>query len=86
MLIFREYSTTTSSDAKDDRQIQVVLIDLGEIDRELMLRKLLWESLGEWEKLEKEWKESMFDLLNVENLQRQIGRFTQTIVLLEKGG
>lgn len=81
-----EYSSSSSmSDGKDDSQVQTIIVDLAEIDRELMLRRLLWESLEEWERLEREWQASLFDLLNVDNIQRQIGRFSQTSVMLEKG-
>ena len=59
--------------------------ELSEIERDLTLRKLLWESQEEWDKLEKEWTQTPFDQLVVENLQKSVNRFTQTVYMLEKG-
>ena len=59
--------------------------ELSEIERDLTLRKLLWESQEEWDKLEKEWTQTPFDQLVVENLQKSVNRCTQTVYMLEKG-
>ncbi|XP_067884712.1 dynein axonemal heavy chain 6-like [Heterodontus francisci] len=58
---------------------------LSETEYELMLRKLLWESRGEWEKLYTRWTDTLFDELNVDAIQKDVNRFTQTIYMLEKG-
>ncbi|XP_078069639.1 dynein axonemal heavy chain 6-like [Mustelus asterias] len=58
---------------------------LSEAEYELMLRKLLWESQGEWAKLYSHWTNTLFDELNVDAIQKDVNRFTQTIYMLEKG-
>ena len=74
------------SDNKDNKNsAQEIQTDLGETERDLTLRRLLWESADEWDRLEEEWTESAFDTLNVENLQKNVNRFTQTVYMLEKG-
>lgn len=59
--------------------------DLVEIERDLTLRRLLWESAEEWDKLSAEWTSSPFDILSVDSLQKNVNRFTQTVYMLEKG-
>ncbi|XP_038654802.1 dynein heavy chain 14, axonemal-like [Scyliorhinus canicula] len=58
---------------------------LSETEYELMLRKLLWESQVEWAKLYAHWTDTLFDELNVDAIQNDVNRFTQTIYMLEKG-
>lgn len=62
-----------------------LLIDLGEIERDLRLRRLLWDSLQEWDKVSAEWIKTSFDLINVDHLQKYVNRLTQTVFVLEKG-
>ena len=59
--------------------------DLSEIERDLTLRKLLWESMNEWEFLIDKWKSTQFDALVVDAVQNDVTRFVQTVFLLEKG-
>lgn len=73
-------------DKKDtESAAQEIQADLSEIERDLTLRRLLWESREEWDKLEEEWTANPFDSLHVENLQKNVNRFTQTVYMLEKG-
>lgn len=58
---------------------------MSEIERDLTLRTLLWQSLEEWAKLVEEWMETPFDSINVEGLQKNVNKFTQTLYMLEKG-
>ena len=64
---------------------QVVQAELGEIERDLTLRRLLWESSEELTKLVEEWTATTFEQLKVESLQKNVNRFTQTVYMLEKG-
>ncbi|XP_038073413.1 dynein heavy chain 6, axonemal-like isoform X3 [Patiria miniata] len=64
---------------------QQVLNDLSEVERDLQLRRLLWESTMEWGRLVDEWTASQFDKLNVDIVQKNVNRFTQTVYMLEKG-
>ncbi|XP_072106568.1 dynein axonemal heavy chain 6-like, partial [Mobula birostris] len=58
---------------------------LSETECELMLMKLLRESEKDWKNLLANWMETWFDELNVDAIQKDVNRFTQTIHLLEKG-
>lgn len=64
---------------------QEIQQELSEIERDLALRRLLWESQEEWESLSVQWKETAFDSLDVDSLQKNVNRFTQTVYMLEKG-
>ena len=68
-----------------DNSALEIQADLSEIERDLTLRRLLWESQEEWDKLEKEWTTSTFDSLQVDGVQKNVNRFTQTVYMLEKG-
>ena len=70
----------------DAASAQTVQAELAEIERDLTLRRLLWESQEEWTKLVDDWTSTAFDSLNVDNLQKNVSRFTQTVYMLEKGG
>lgn len=73
-------------ESKDDKAItQAIQSELSEIERDLTLRRLLWESQEEWVKLVTEWTASPFDSLPVESLQKNVSRFTQTVYMLQKG-
>lgn len=72
-------------DKREDNSAQEMQADLSEIERDLTLRRLLWESTEEWDKLSEEWTGTPFDSLNVESLQKNVNRFTQTVFMLEKG-
>ena len=64
---------------------QQVLNDLSEVERDLQLRRLLWESSEEWGTLVDQWTATQFDLLNVDMVQKNVSKFTQTVYMLEKG-
>lgn len=68
-----------------DGSAQEIQADLSEVERDLTLRRLLWESQEEWDRLAQEWTQNSFDVLNVEALQKNVNRFTQTVFMLEKG-
>lgn len=72
-------------DRDEGVKAHVVQSELGEIERDLTLRRLLWESSEELTKLVEEWTATTFDQLNVESLQKNVNRFTQTVYMLEKG-
>lgn len=72
-------------DKKSDTSAQDIQTDLSEIERDLMLRGLLWQSLEEWTHLVEEWTDTSFDSVNVEALQKTVNKFTQTVYMLEKG-
>ncbi|XP_036818628.1 dynein heavy chain 6, axonemal [Oncorhynchus mykiss] len=59
--------------------------ELSEVDYALTLRKMLWGMQKEWDKQYSRWRTTTFELLNVDDLQNDVSRFTQTIYMLEKG-
>ena len=69
----------------DTTPIVALQKDLGDVERDLTLRKLLWESMSEWEVLVDKWKSTQFETLVVDNVQSDVMRFVQTVFLLEKG-
>lgn len=81
--ICRESSFTDYEDA--GISTKQVLDDLSEIERDLQLRRLLWESSDEWGKLVADWTITQFDELNVDVMQKNVSKFTQTVFMLEKG-
>ena len=62
-----------------------LLKDVEETENDLSLRKLLWESSQQWRHVVKEWKEQPFVQLNVEEMQKTVGKLIQTLYLFEKG-
>ncbi|XP_035825271.1 dynein heavy chain 6, axonemal [Aplysia californica] len=79
------YGEVVSSDKKSENNVQEIQTDLSEIERDLTLRGLLWQSLEEWGKLVEDWTTTSFDSINVEGLQKNVNKFTQTVYMLEKG-
>ena len=59
--------------------------DVADVERDLSLRRLLWESSDQWTHVVKEWKEQPFQRLNVDEMQKTVSKLMQTIFLLEKG-
>ena len=73
------------TEKKSDTNANEIQTDLSEIERDLTLRGLLWQSLEEWTQLVEEWTATPFDSVNVESLQKNVNKFTQTVYMLEKG-
>lgn len=80
----REYMYMSMS-KRDDHSAQEIQADLAEVERDLTLRRLLWQSQEEWTKLVDEWTATSFDALPVETLQKNVNRYSQTVFMLEKG-
>ena len=70
---------------ENDVSAQEIQSELSEIERDLTLRRLLWESQEEWDKLADDWTAHPFESLNVEQVQKTVNRFSQTVFMLEKG-
>ena len=73
------------TDTKSEESAQAIETELSEIERDLTLRRLLWQSLDEWTRLVDEWTAMPFDSVPVEQLQKNVNKFTQTVFMLEKG-
>ena len=57
----------------------------ADVEKDLMLRQLLWESIEEWSHLHNAWRLTSFSELDVAYLHKEMSRFVQAIYLLEKG-
>ncbi|XP_075255484.1 dynein axonemal heavy chain 6-like isoform X3 [Convolutriloba macropyga] len=64
---------------------QTVQSELNEIERDLTLRRMLWESQEEWHELIFDWTHTPFVEIVVESMQKHVNKFNQTIFMLEKG-
>ncbi len=59
--------------------------ELNDLEQDISLRRLLWQSVQEWDVLMRDWMSKLLDEVNVELIQRDVNRFTQNIYMLEKG-
>ena len=66
-------------------QASSLLSEVTDVEKDLTLRCLLWESLQEWQGLVDQWEATPFETLNIDEVQQDFARFIQTIFLLEKG-
>lgn len=85
---FKFWFPFARSGNEDDRKnVNAALLqrDVAEVERDLSLRRLLWESSDQWARVVKEWKEQPFESLNVDDMQKTVSKLMQTIFLLEKG-
>ncbi|XP_063728306.1 dynein axonemal heavy chain 6-like isoform X2 [Symsagittifera roscoffensis] len=64
---------------------QTVQSELNEIERDLTLRRMLWESQEEWGELIFDWTHTPFVEIVVDAVQKHVNKFNQTIFMLEKG-
>ncbi|XP_063298016.1 dynein axonemal heavy chain 14 [Pelobates fuscus] len=71
--------------ATGDISTHLLNTELTEVECDLSLRKLLWESTEEWANLSAEWRSTSFQQLNVDVIQRDVNRFSHTLIMLEKG-
>lgn len=59
--------------------------ELNELEHDINLRKLLWNSISEWDLLIKDWLNRLLEEIKVDILQKDVNRFTQNLYILEKG-
>lgn len=59
--------------------------EINEIEHDLALRQLLWQSINEWDVLVRSWLSKLIDDIKVDLIQKDVNRFTQNIYMLEKG-
>ncbi|XP_061765226.1 dynein axonemal heavy chain 6 [Nerophis ophidion] len=59
--------------------------DFDDLKAEFRLKKLLWDSLEEWDSLQEGWKQSMLEQLDMEQLNSQVNKYTKYISQMEKG-
>ncbi|XP_019622649.1 PREDICTED: dynein heavy chain 6, axonemal-like [Branchiostoma belcheri] len=67
-------------------KVEVTRFDeLEEAHAELKLKQLLWVSIGDWDKLLKEWFEMEFEAIDPENLNQVVTKYSKSVYQLEKG-
>lgn len=64
--------------------IQTVHNEINDIEQDINLRKLLWESQQKWTKLYREWTNTVLEAIDIDLLQKDVNKFTQNIYMLEK--
>ncbi|CAF3175538.1 unnamed protein product [Rotaria sp. Silwood2] len=64
--------------------LQTVQSEINDIEQDINLRKLLWESQQKWTKLYREWTNTVLDAIDIDLLQKDVNKFTQNIYMLEK--
>lgn len=69
---------------KQESKVSELQNQLVEVEKDLSLRQLLWEATEEWQHLHAQWNGTVFSMLNIVLLQKEVSRFVQTIYLLEK--
>lgn len=73
---YNRYDTTVS--------LQTVHSEINDIEQDINLRKLLWESQQKWTKLYREWTNTILEAIDIDLLQKDVNKFTQNIYMLEK--
>ncbi|CAF1414036.1 unnamed protein product [Rotaria sordida] len=73
---YHRYNVTVS--------LQTVQSEINDIEQDINLRKLLWESQQKWTKLYREWTNTVLDAIDIDLLQKDVNKFTQNIYMLEK--
>ncbi|XP_040839857.1 dynein heavy chain 6, axonemal-like isoform X2 [Ochotona curzoniae] len=64
---------------------QIVFTEISDIQSDLSLRKLLWETREEWGTLFRGWKNCFLHAIDVESIQKNVFKCMHTILSLEKG-
>lgn len=59
--------------------------EINELEHDLSLRQLLWQSIDEWDQLVRAWLAKLIDEIKVDIIQKDVNRFTQNVYMLEKG-
>jgi dynein heavy chain len=73
---YRRFDVTAS--------LQIVHSELNDIEQDINLRKLLWESQQNWNILYLKWTNDILSKINIDDLQKEVNKFTQNIYMLEK--
>ena len=85
LLVFLLRVSSSNRTGQSSPQTSSLQSELTEVEKDLTLRCLLWESLQEWQGLVDQWEAASFESLKIEDVQQNVARFIQTIFLLEKG-
>nr|XP_051677372.1 dynein axonemal heavy chain 14 isoform X4 [Oryctolagus cuniculus] len=64
---------------------RIVFAEICDIEYDLSLRRMLWETREEWGSLYQEWKSCSLQTMDVESIQRNVSKWLDTISVLEKG-
>ncbi|KAL7754337.1 hypothetical protein RI367_000318 [Sorochytrium milnesiophthora] len=64
---------------------QTKYVEIEDAKNDLALKKLLWNSFGEWERLTQEWESQPFERLATDDVNSQIQAYMKTVYSLDKG-
>ncbi|XP_069879248.1 LOW QUALITY PROTEIN: dynein axonemal heavy chain 14 [Dipodomys merriami] len=64
---------------------RIVLSEVADIEWDLTLRRILWESHEEWLTLFREWRKWSLQSMDVELVQRTVSKWLHILLVLEKG-
>ncbi|XP_029790782.1 dynein heavy chain 14, axonemal [Suricata suricatta] len=64
---------------------QIVRAEIADIECDLTLRKMLWDTQKEWGALFTKWRNRPLQRVNVESTQRYVSKWMHIISMLEKG-
>ncbi|XP_066216240.1 dynein axonemal heavy chain 14 [Saccopteryx leptura] len=64
---------------------QIELSEISDIEYDLALRKILWDSRNEWEVQFQEWRKSTLHDIDTESVQRNVSKWMNIVTVLEKG-
>ncbi|XP_051939159.1 dynein axonemal heavy chain 6 isoform X1 [Hippocampus zosterae] len=59
--------------------------DLDDLKGEFRLKRLLWDSMVEWDLLQDGWRQTMLEKLDLEQLNSHVNKYTKYINQMEKG-
>ncbi|XP_037101848.1 dynein heavy chain 6, axonemal [Syngnathus acus] len=59
--------------------------DLDELKGEFRLKRLLWDSMKEWDLLQERWRQTTLEKLDMEQLNSQVNKYNKYINQMEKG-
>ena len=70
---------------KQPSKLAAIKTEISELEQNLMLRKLAWQSSDEWDDQYASWLGSPFSTLDVLKMQKDVSKYIQTVHHLEKG-
>ena len=85
IVVFVNRDAMLSKPDQSSPQASSLQSEVTEVEKDLTLRCLLWESLQEWQGLVDQWEATPFETLKIDEVQQDVTRFIQTVFLLEKG-
>lgn len=85
-ILKRDFASATGLDySRSSVSLFTLQSEINELEHDLSLRQLLWQSIDEWDQLVRAWLAKLIDEIKVDLIQKDVNRFTQNVYMLEKG-